>query len=128
MIHRQKILPFYMTYPLPLFYEQEDTVLRDLEYLQEMYPQEARRYQSTIQRLLDRFDYDGSVIYDEFPDRLAIYRIAQSMMSVIENERKENGEEIPGDQKDSVMELLQVLLFYEIYKRRQAKGQGFLKF
>lgn len=128
MIHRQKILPFYMTYPLPLFYEEEDTVMRDLEYLQEMYPQEARKYQKMIIRLLDRFDYDGSVIYDEYPDRMAVYRIAQSMMSVIEKERRDNGEEIPADQRAGIMELVQVLLFYEVYKRRQAKGQGFLKF
>lgn len=128
MIHRQKILPFYMTYPLPLFYEEEDTVMRDLEYLQEMYPQEARRYQKTIMRLLDRFDYDGSVIYDEYPDRLAVYRIAQSMMSVIEDESRQSGEEIPEDKKAGIMELVQVLLFYELYKRRQAKGKGFLKF
>ena len=128
MIHRQKILPFYMTYPLPLFYEEEDTVMRDLEYLQEMYPQEARKYQKTIIRLLDRFDYDGSVIYDEYPDRMTIYGMAQSMMSVIEDEQRQNGEEIPENQKAGIMELIQVLLFYEIYKRRQTKGQGFLKF
>ena len=128
MIHRQKILPFYMTYPLPLFYEEEDTVMRDLEYLQEMYPQEARRYQKTITRLLDRFDHDGSVIYDEFPDRLAVYGIAQSIMGVVEDEMRQNGEEIPEDRKAGVMELVQELLFNEIFKRRQAKGQGFLIF
>ena len=128
MIHRQKILPFYMTYPFPFLFEEEDTVMRDLEYLQEMYPQEARKYQKTIMCLLDRFDYDCSVIYDEFPDRLAVYRIAQSIMGVIEEEQKQNGETIPEMQKNWVMELVQVLLFYEIYKRRQGKGLGFLKF
>lgn len=117
-----------MTYPFPFLFEEEDTVMRDLEYLQEMYPQEARKYQKTIMRLLDRFDYDGSVIYDEFPDRLAVYRIAQSIMGVIEEEQKQNGEAIPEMQKNWVMELVQVLLFYEIYKRRQGKELGFLKF
>ena len=58
MFYNPKILPFYMTYPIPLFYEEEDTVMRDLEYLQEMYPKEARRYQKKVERLLDRFDYD----------------------------------------------------------------------
>lgn len=37
----KRILPFYMTYPMPMFYE-EDTVMRDLEYLQQMYPREAK--------------------------------------------------------------------------------------
>ena len=127
MIHRQKILPFYMTYPLPLFWEEEDTVMRDLEYLQELYPQDARRYQKTIVRLLDRFDYEGSVIYDEFPDRMAVFAMAQSMLHVIAEEEKQNGEEIPEEKMAAVAELIQVLLFYELYKRRQAKGKGFLK-
>ena len=61
MNHRPKVLPFYMSYPLPLFYEEEDTAMRDLEYLQEMYPREARRFQRKIARLLDRLDYGGSV-------------------------------------------------------------------
>ena len=117
-----------MTYPLPLFWEEEDTVMRDLEYLQELYPQDARKYQKTIVRLLDRFDYDGSVIYDEFPDRMAVYAMAQSMVNVIADEEKQNGEEIPAEKKAAVAELIQVLLFYELYKRRQAKGKGFLKF
>ena len=125
MIHRQKILPFYMTYPLPFFYEEEDRVMQDLEYLQELYPQEARKYQKTIIRLLDRFDYDGSVIYDEFPDRMAIYGIARGMMQVIEDEERQKGEEIPPEQSAFAAELVQVLLFNELYKRRQAKGKGF---
>ena len=43
-------------------------------------------------------------------------------------EEKQNGEEIPAEKSTAVAELIQVLLFYELYKRRQAKGKGFLKF
>ena len=32
MNYYPKILPFYMTYPMPLIWEEEDTVMRDLEY------------------------------------------------------------------------------------------------
>ena len=32
-MYEHKILPFYMTYPLPMYYEEEDTIIRDLEYL-----------------------------------------------------------------------------------------------
>ncbi len=128
MNHYPKILPFYMTYPMPLFYEEEDTVMRDLEYLQDLYPSEARRYQQKIMRLLDRFDFDGSVIYDEYPDRLTLFKMSRDMMSVIEKEEKEEGNEIPPENLPHITELVQVLLYNEIYKRRQAKGDGFLKF
>ena len=30
-----------MAYPLPMYYQQEDSVTRDLEYLQQMYPSQA---------------------------------------------------------------------------------------
>lgn len=117
-----------MTYPMPLFFEEEDTVMRDLEYLQEMYPKEARRYHQMIVRLLNRFDYDGSVIYDEYPDRLAIYKMAQNLMTVIEKEERDAGREISADKLPGITELVQILMYNEIYKRRQAKGNGFLKF
>lgn len=128
MNHRSKILPFYMTYPMPLFLEEEDTVMRDLEYLQEMYPKEARRYHLKIVRLLDRFDHNGSVIYDEYPDRLAIYKMAQDMMAVIEREEREAGREISTEMRPQIADLVQILMYNEIYRRRQAKGDGFLKF
>lgn len=123
-----KILPFYMSYPMPLFFEEEDTMRRDLEYLQDMYPREARRYQQKICRLLDRFDYDGSVIYDAFPDRISLYKMAQDMMTVIEKEEKEQGRELSEELRPRIFDLLQILLFYEIFRRRQRKGDGFLKF
>lgn len=128
MFYNPKILPFYMTYPMPLFYEEEDAVMRDLEYLQEMYPREARRYQKKVGRLLDRFDYDGSVIYDEYPDRLAVYKMAQDMMAVIAKEEAEAGNEIPEEKMPEVTEIVQILMCDEIYKRRRSKGSGFLKF
>lgn len=123
-----KILPFYMTYPMPLFYEEEDTAMRDLEYMQEMYPKESRRYHQKICRLLDRFDHDGSVIYDEYPDRLAIYKMAQDLMAVIRREEKEAGREILAEQLPGITELVQVLMYNEIFRRRQARGAGFVKF
>ncbi len=123
-----KILPFYMTYPMPLFYEEEDKAMRDLEYLQEMYPKESRRYQQKISRLLDRFDCDGSLIYDEYPDRLSIYKMAQDITAVIRREEKEADREITAEELPGITELIQVLMYNEIFKRRQAKGTGFLKF
>lgn len=123
-----KILPFYMTYPMPLFYEEEDKAMRDLEYLQEMYPKESRRYQQKISRLLDRFDRDGSLIYDEYPDRLSIYKMAQDITAVIRREEKEADREITAEELPGITELIQVLMYNEIFKRRQAKGTGFLKF
>ncbi len=124
-----RILPFYMTYPLPLFYQEEDKVQRDLEYLQQMYPSEAKRYQKMIASMLDKIDYDGSMIYDEYPDRMRMYSLTQDIVNQIK--REENTEESENDSPDRwerLSDLVQILLFYEIYKRRHTNHRGILKF
>ena len=86
MNYYPKILPFYMTYPMPLIWEEEDTVMRDLEYLQELYPRQAKKYRKRIEELLERFDSEGSVLYDEYPDRMTLYKMAQDIYAVLEQE------------------------------------------
>ena len=123
-MNRSRILPFYMAYPLPLYYQQEDNVTRDLEYLQQMYPVQAKKYQKIIAEMLDRIDYDGSMIYDEYPDRWQIYRLTQMIVDRIKNAEDESSE-IDSEQ---LSEFIQVLLFFEIYRKRHTNRNGILKF
>ena len=87
-MYERKILPFYMTYPLPLYYQEEDTILKDLEYLQQMYPADARKYQKKIAEILDKLDYEGSMIYDEFPDGSCISSHPISLTGSEERKKK----------------------------------------
>lgn len=87
-MYERKILPFYMTYPLPLYYQEEDTILKDLEYLQQMYPADARKYQKKIAEILDKLDYEGSMIYDEFPDRWQLYKLSSDILDRIRREEE----------------------------------------
>ena len=136
-MYEHKILPFYMAYPLPMYYQEEDTVIRDLEYLQQMYPAEAKKYQKIIASILDKLDYEGSMIYDEYPDKWQLYKLSMEILDRIKREEMNaaKGEEgtdqnqIVSDEKwEWVGNLIQVLLFYEIYKRRHNSGRGILKF
>ena len=143
-MNNHRILPFYMTYPMPLFYQEEDSVQRDLEYLQQMYPSEAKRYQKIIAGILDQMDYEGSCIYDEYPDKWQLYRLTQTIMDKIKRmERTDSyvpgdgesvdnaGERVPcADEKpwEWIEQFVQVLLYYEIYKKRHANHNGILKF
>ena len=82
-MNQSRILPFYMAYPLPMYYQQEDSVTRDLEYLQQMYPSQAKKFQKKIAEMLDHIDYEGSMIYDEYPDKWQIYRLTQMIVEKI---------------------------------------------
>lgn len=119
-----KVLPFYMTYPLPMFYKEEDAVMQDLEYLQQMYPTEAKKYQKRIAEILDKMDYNGSVIYDEYPDKWLLYRLGNDIVGILKEEEKE----VMPEKWEWMGDLIQILLFYEIYKRRHNRRNGFLKF
>lgn len=128
-MNNHRILPFYMTYPLPMYYEEEDAVQRDLEYLQQMYPAEARKYQKRIAEMLDKIDYEGSMIYDEFPDRLRLYRLSDSIVNQLKREdRSENPNDNNQEKWEWIGDMVQILMFYEIYKRRHTNQRGILKF
>ena len=123
-MNQSRILPFYMAYPLPMYYQQEDSVTRDLEYLQQMYPAQAKKYQKIIAETLDHIDYEGSMIYDEYPDKWRIYRLTQMIMDKINKSEDESSDMDP----DRTVEFVQILLFYEIYRKRHTNRNGILKF
>lgn len=128
-MYEQKILPFYMTYPLPMYYQEEDSIIRDLEYLQQMYPAEAKRYQKMIASILDKLDYEGSMIYDEYPDRWQLYKLSMDILDRIKTEDgRQEEKEVPPEKWEWMGDMIQILLFYEIYKRRHNSRRGILKF
>ena len=51
-----------------------------------LYPGEVRRCQRRIAEILDKYDYEGSMIYDEYPDRLSLFRIADTISTILEQE------------------------------------------
>ena len=107
-------LPFYMTYPDYRGAENEARLLQDLEYLQQIYPGEVKRCQKRIAEILDRTDYEGSMIYDEYPDRYSLQALAKSMCKILENEEGNAPAE----------DMVQVLLLGEVYKRRHGGRRG----
>lgn len=109
-------LPFYMTYPGYFGPGQEAMLLRDLEYLQQMYPTDVKRCQRRVSEVLDKADYEGSMIYDEYPDSCSLRALADSIFTIMKNE-----EENPPSE-----DMIQVLLFNEIYKRRHG-GRRFFR-
>ena len=125
-------LPFYMTYPGYLRPEQESAILKDLEYFQQTYPGEVKRYQRKVAEILDKFDYEGSMIYDEYPDGYTIQRLAATITDILRKEEKGNTDEKGGTELPVNPEkwlwlenMIQVLLVHEMYKRRHGGRRYF---
>ena len=51
------------------YYKNEDENAKDLAMTKEMYPAGTLQYQSAVENRLDELEYEGSWIYDEYPDR-----------------------------------------------------------
>lgn len=115
---RENVLPFYMIYPLPLTGQEEEAMMQDLEYMQQLYPADAKKYQKKIAALLDTIDYEGSFLYDEYPCRWQMYRLCQSVMAVLRRETEDKREEVSAEKWAWIEEMVQILLYYEVYKRR----------
>ena len=129
-MQERRILPFYMTYPLPMYYQEEDSVIKDLEYLQQMYPAEAKRYQKVITGILDTLDYSDSMIYDEYPDKWQLYKLSMDIADRIKREDIKNNPDavFPEEKWKWLGDLVQILVCYEIYRRRHNSRSGVLRF
>lgn len=124
------LLPFFMTYPGYPGAEQEKTLLRDLEYLQQNFPNEVKGYQRKIAEVLDRMDYEGSMIYDEYPDRYSLQRLAGTVVQMLKREDQERpaAERISEEKWSWLENMMLVLLCHEIYKRRHGGPRGMMYF
>ena len=126
-------LPYYMTYPMDLKeYGEEKQDRRDMEYMKSMYPMSAKKILPYVEDECDRMEYEGSMIYDEYPDRLLLYLMAgriydrmkegekQEIAMELEKEQMKT-QELVGKRKtreQSVMDLVEILLFQEIVQIR----------
>lgn len=118
-------IPFYMAYPgytgvWQSDYPKENRMYQDLEYFRQTYPTKVRKYQRRVEEILDRMDYEGSMIYDEYPDRFAMQSLGLSVAKILENESQEE----MGEAEKAMLEALaQVLVCNEICRRRQKNGK-----
>ena len=111
MQEKQPVLPYFMTYPLPQQIEQPDRSLNDRDYMRYLYPQEAKNYLTVIVDVLDRVDFKESYIYDEYPDYLTLLRLTEIILRQIPMRKNTS--------RQSQRELVQILLYDEIIRRRQ---------
>ena len=140
-------MPYSLMYPYPDLYMSEMETERDLQYLQQMYPADAKKMQKKVEEELDKLEYEGSMMYDEYPDRVSMLLICDRIEKALAREdaerqaREEADMETDedmnamdmrrrgrGDRDDPRFDrgrrnLLEVLLFNEMHKRRCKRRQ-----
>lgn len=106
-------LPYYMKYPMPLIYDDNRTEQRDYDYMKSVYPDTAKRLLPFVEEECDRMEYDGSMMYDEYPDRLGLRFMCGRIY-----DRAKDGEENPGGW---LKDLIEVMTYQELLRRRRER-------
>ena len=108
-------LPYYMAYPMPLLYDDDKIEKRDFEYMKSLYPMTAKKILPYVEDECERMTYEGSMIYDEYPDQLQI----RMMCSRIYDKVKDLEDTGEGAKREGwLRDLIQIMLFQELYQRR----------
>lgn len=126
-------IPFYMAYPMQDVYLSEIEYERDRERLKEMYPKEAKRIQRVVEEECDKMEYDGSLMFDEYPDRIMVQKLCDDIYNKVydnttaEVETEQYKDRRPGGgfppppppRRDrGGRDLIEILLFDEMFRRR----------
>lgn len=88
-------MPFYMTYSLQDFFENEMEYEKDMQRMREMYPEEVKKLLELIEKRCDELEYEGSRIYDEEPDCVMIRREIQQLYEKLRDRFEDNESQMP---------------------------------
>lgn len=144
--NRYERMPYYMTCPMPEVYSEEAEYERDMDRMKQMYPDTARIIQKYVDEECDKMEYDGSLMFDEYPDRIMLAKICGRIFERVKDhpsmegvamdgtglggiamESQDSEEEVSamncgnrggGCGRNIIRDLVDVLLFNEMHKRR----------
>lgn len=102
--------PFYMVYKMPVILGDDRWNRRDYDYMKSIYPETAKRLIPFVEEECDRMEYDGSMMYDEYPDQLQLRLMCRRIY-----DRAKDEEENPGEW---LRDLIQVMAYQEMCQRR----------
>ena len=93
---------------------------RDKKRIRNMYPEAAKRLAPYVEEMCDRLEYEGGLLYDEYPDQLRLRFACRDICKQVQTEH---------DAEDVLMDICQILLYHEMYlrrcKRRERRNRKF---
>ena len=112
-MYYDRFFPFYVAYANPALYDGERIQEQEFALMKSYYPEAAGRIQEKVEEECQLLDYEGSRLYDEYPDKYMLHQLCRQIRTQVEGETAAQG--VP----DSLMDdLIQVLLCQEISRRR----------
>lgn len=107
-------MPFYMTYPMQNVLLEEAEYERDIARFKGMYPKEVRTILYFVEEECDKMEYEGSLMFDEYPDRSMLKQLCNK---IYDNYMKENVKASEYDEIEAE-ELRMVRRYDPVFDRR----------
>ena len=89
MTKRGAPVPYYMAFPVNDGWEAEEENQRDYEYIRQLYPEKMQHIMSVIEDECDKLEYEGSMMFDEYPDRLMLSRLCNKIYDRVQGQEVE---------------------------------------
>lgn len=119
-MYYDRFFPFYVAYANPALYDGERIQEQEFALMKSYYPEAAGRIQEKVEEECQLLDYEGSRLYDEYPDKFMLHQLCRQIRTQVEGETAAQG--VP----DSLMDdLIQVLLCQEISRRRCRRRRSY---
>ena len=119
-MYYDRFFPFYVAYANPALYDGERIQEQEFALMKSYYPEAAGRIQEKVEEECQLLDYEGSRLYDEYPDKFMLHQLCRQIRTQVEGETAAQG--VP----DSLMDdLIQVLLCQEISRRRCRRHRSY---
>lgn len=126
-----RYMPFYVQGSTlsGLYYQPwNDQETKDLQYLKEMYPKTTMRIQQIIDEECDRHEYEGSIIYDQYPDRIGVNAIVNRINDRLRMEREQCEDEKCYPDDNWMKDIITIMLLGEMYRRRAGRRSNRRRF
>lgn len=99
--------------PFSCGYRGNNNLRCDYEYVKEMYPVKVKILMGYVEDMVDRYEYFGSFIYDEYPDKITMYRLVGEIYDAYSQSNHDENE-------DNTKLIIEILLLNEIAGRRKS--------
>jgi hypothetical protein len=115
---------------IPLFplygYDNSADLDHDVEYMKQLYPRTAKAIQKEIDNECDQMEYDGSMMFDEYPDKEYLDKLIDRVYDRIKQIDEEPQVEMnslyfypPRRNQNYLRDVVSLLLLSEIFNRRR---------
>ena len=122
--------PYQVPMAVPMFplygYDNSADLDRDVDYMKQLYPGTAKRIQKDVDDECDKMEYDGSMMFDEYPDREYLEKITDRIYDRIKDMDEEPQIEAnslyyypPRRQPNYLRDVVSLLLLSEFLNRRR---------